>query len=146
VLFGIRKVLRESEEIVCRDIEKSAKGFQIIDAGFVSVVFNIRNPSLCHVYGTTQFCLIQFFFFPQKPDFLSKCQFHLYHQNELIDADFKYCKERIIAAFIYLVQLDKNTCPDVQFARRIFCVSGSSNITATTLKFCADYHLCLDPA
>ena len=140
-LVRIWKAFGKSKEIVCRYIEEFAQRSQIIYTGFVSVVFNVGNPSLCHVYSMAQFCLIQFFFFPQKSDFLSQRQFHLYHRNVSININIESGKELFVAAFIYLAQFNENTCPNVQFAGFVFCVGGSADITATPLQFCANLFL-----
>ena len=72
MFFGIGKVLWKAQEIIGRDIEECADGFDVFQTGFIFVVLHIGNLSLGHIDLTAQVCLIQFPVFTQKPEFFTK--------------------------------------------------------------------------
>ena len=65
-----------SEPDAHRYIEKLAEQLDVLHTRLVLAIFQVGNFPLGHFYRTTQFGLIQFFFFPKEPKFFSKCQFH----------------------------------------------------------------------
>ena len=89
--FGIWKVFLETQQVVRRYIEEAAQRSDIFQTGFITIPFNIGNLSLRHAHFGTQFCLIQFSFFPEQSDFLSKGQFHIHHRVKfIIDSNFLF--------------------------------------------------------
>ena len=77
------EILGETQKIVCGNAKKSAKGFQILQAGFIAVILQVGDLALGHMNRLTQLRLIQFFLFPQKPDLFSQSQFHVITAHRL---------------------------------------------------------------
>ena len=80
VSFGIGKWLWKTQEIVSRNPEMGAYDLDVLQAGFVLAPFQIRNFALGHVQKFTQLRLIQFLFFPEKLELLTKCHVHSHHR------------------------------------------------------------------
>lgn len=95
-------MLRETEQIVCRNPEVPAKQSNIFDSGLVFPAFNVGYLSLRHIDCLAQLCLIQLVLFPQQPYFFTEGQFHLHHRCQfIIDGNFLFTF-RQLTSIIYV--------------------------------------------
>ena len=89
--LGVGHILRKAQQIVGRNIEEAAQSLHILYAGFILIIFQIRDLSLGHIDDCSEFSLIQFFFFSEKFDLFAEGQFHNYHRpNFIIDSNFLF--------------------------------------------------------
>ncbi len=68
---GIWKIVRETQQVIRRHMKESTQSPDIRNAGFIPIIFDIGNFSLCHIDRISQFRLVYFLFFPEYPDLLS---------------------------------------------------------------------------